>query len=377
MSGDVESSGAAAPRMAEAAEIGDAGGDALVRMRGVTKHFPIHRGILQRKVGAVQAVDGVDLDIPAGTSVGLVGESGSGKSTLGRVMLRLIEPTAGTVMFEHHDVTRLKGNDLRKLRRDMQMVFQDPYSSMDPRAHVGNSVAEPLKTHLGMSGTELDERVAELFRMVGLSPNYRGRFPHEFSGGQLQRLAVARTLATNPKLVVCDEPVSSLDLSTRAEVINLLADLQERLGTAYLFIAHDLSIVRHVSHRIAVMYLGRIVEEGDAETVYTSPKHPYTQALLSAIPLPDPVAQRRRERIVLTGDLPSPANPPSGCRFHTRCREVMDVCAVEDPPLSFTADGVSVYCHLYPAASKPVAVELVAPSTAGVVNGSGPPPEPS
>jgi oligopeptide/dipeptide ABC transporter ATP-binding protein len=369
MSGSVEP--------ATTTESGGSGDQALVRLRGVSKHFPIQRGILQRKVGAVQAVDGVDLDIPAGTSVGLVGESGSGKSTLGRVMLRLIEPTAGTVMFEHYDVTRLKGNDLRKLRRDMQMVFQDPYSSMDPRAHVGNSVAEPLKTHLGLSGGELDERVAELFRMVGLSPDYRGRFPHEFSGGQLQRLAVARTLATNPKLVVCDEPVSSLDLSTRAEVINLLADLQERLGTAYLFIAHDLSIVRHVSHRIAVMYLGRIVEEGDAETVYTSPKHPYTQALLSAIPLPDPVAQRQRERIVLTGDLPSPANPPSGCRFHTRCRDVMEVCAVVDPPLASTSDGTSVYCHLYPAAPKPVPVELAAPTTAGAVNGSGPAPEPS
>jgi oligopeptide/dipeptide ABC transporter ATP-binding protein len=374
MSGAVESASGAPTTTTES---GGAGDEALVRLRGVSKHFPIQRGILQRKVGAVQAVDGVDLDIPSGTSVGLVGESGSGKSTLGRVMLRLIEPTAGTVMFEHHDVTRLKGNDLRKLRRDMQMVFQDPYSSMDPRSHVGNSVAEPLRTHLGLSGSELDERVAQLFRMVGLSPNYRGRFPHEFSGGQLQRLAVARTLATNPKLVVCDEPVSSLDLSTRAEVINLLADLQERLGTAYLFIAHDLSIVRHVSHRIAVMYLGRIVEEGDSETVYTSPKHPYTQALLSAIPLPDPVAQRQRERIVLTGDLPSPANPPSGCRFHTRCRDVMEVCAVVDPPLSYTSDGTSVYCHLYPAAPKPVPVELASPTSAGAVNGSGPAPEPS
>jgi oligopeptide/dipeptide ABC transporter ATP-binding protein len=329
----------------------------LVRMTGITKHFPIQRGLLQRTVGAVRAVDGVDLTIGVGTSVGLVGESGSGKSTLGRLLLRLIEPTAGTVTFEDTDVTKLSGGDLRRLRRHMQMVFQDPYSSMDPRSYVSDAVAEPLRSQLGMKGSELDDRVAELFRLVGLSPSYRGRFPHEFSGGQLQRLAVARALATNPRLVVCDEPVSSLDVSTRAEVINLLSDLQDQLGIAYLFIAHDLGVVRHVSDRIAVMYLGRIVEEGEAEAVYSTPKHPYTQALLSAIPVPDPVVQRGRARIVLQGELPSPANPPSGCHFHTRCIHVMDVCRQIDPPMSLTAEGSRVYCHLLaPTEATPVSM---------------------
>jgi oligopeptide transport system ATP-binding protein len=318
----------------------------LVQLRGVSKHFPINRGLLRRTVGSVRAVDDVDLVIAEGTSVGLVGESGSGKSTLGRLMLRLIEPTAGTITFEDTDVTALGGGQLRRLRRHMQMVFQDPYSSMDPRSHVGDSVAEPLRTQLGARGSELEDRVVELFRLVGLSPSYRGRYPNEFSGGQLQRIAVARALATNPRLVVCDEPVSSLDVSTRAEVINLLADLQDQLGIAYLFIAHDLAVVRHVSDRIAVMYLGRIVEEGEAETVYSAPKHPYTRALLSAIPVPDPIVQRSRERIVLEGDLPSPANPPSGCHFHTRCPEVMDVCRTIDPPLTVAPDGTRVFCHL-------------------------------
>ncbi|MBW8826499.1 MAG: ABC transporter ATP-binding protein [Acidobacteria bacterium] len=329
----------------------------LVQMTGVTKHFPIQRGVMRRTVGHVRAVDGVDMTIPSGSSMGLVGESGSGKSTLGRLMLRLIEPTSGTIMFEDSDVTRLKARSLRRIRRHMQMVFQDPYSSMDPRSSVGDSVAEPLRTQLGLRGRELDERVADLFRLVRLSPTYRGRYPNEFSGGQLQRIAVARALATNPKLVVCDEPVSSLDVSTKAEVINLLADLQDELGIAYLFIAHDLGVVRHVSDRIGVMYLGRLVEEGDAEAVYSSPKHPYTQALLSAIPVPDPVVQRSRTRIVLEGDLPSPANPPSGCHFHTRCPYVMDVCRAVDPPLAVTSDGTRVFCHLIP----PTGAEVLVP----------------
>jgi oligopeptide transport system ATP-binding protein len=320
----------------------------LAMLRKLTKDFPIKSGLLQRTHGHVHAVDNVDLTIDVGQSVGLVGESGSGKSTLGRLMLRLIEPTSGTVTFEDTDVTRLKGDSLRRLRRHMQMVFQDPYSSMDPRSYVGDAVAEPLQSQLGMKGSELDDRVAELFRLVGLSPSYRGRFPHEFSGGQLQRLAVARAIATHPRLVVCDEPVSSLDVSTRAEVINLLSDLQDELGIAYLFIAHDLGVVRHVSDRIAVMYLGRIVEEGDAEVVYSTPRHPYTQALLSAIPVPDPTVQRGRDRVVLEGDLPSPANPPSGCHFHTRCPYVMDVCRVVDPPVAVMPDGTRVFCHLHP-----------------------------
>jgi oligopeptide transport system ATP-binding protein len=336
--------------------------DTLARLEGVSKLFPIQRGILRRTVGHVGAVDGVDLEIAAGSCVGLVGESGSGKSTLGRLLLRLIEPTSGTITFEDTDMTHLKGQGLRRLRRHMQMVFQDPYASMDPRGQVGGSVAEPLRTQLGMKGSELDDRVAELFRLVGLSPSYRSRYPSEFSGGQLQRIAVARAIACSPRLVVCDEAVSSLDVSTKAEVINLLADLREEFGIGYLFIAHDVGVVRHVSDRIAVMYLGRIVEEGEAEAVYRTPKHPYTQALLASILVPDPVVQKQRRRVSLAGDLPSPASPPSGCRFHPRCPQAMTICTTVDPPMAVTDDGTRVYCHLYPPASngsKAVAVPIV------------------
>lgn len=318
----------------------------LVDARGVTMHFPIKRGLLQRVTGHIRAVDGVNMRIPVAGSIGLVGESGSGKSTLGRCLLRLIEPTSGTVTFDGTDITGLRGRELRLMRRHMQIVFQDPYSSMAPRSTVGSSVAEPLKVQLDMSESERDDRVVELFRTVGLAPSYRSRFPHEFSGGQLQRIAVARALATGPKLVVLDEPVSALDISTRAEIINLLADLQNELQTAYLFIAHDLAVVRHVSDRIAVMYLGRIVEEGEAEVVYTNPQHPYTEALLSAIPIPDPKTERVRERIVLSGDLPSPANPPAGCHFQTRCPQAMDHCRTEAPPRTVTPEGSTVFCHL-------------------------------
>jgi oligopeptide/dipeptide ABC transporter ATP-binding protein len=320
----------------------------LILLDNVVKHFPIERGILRRVHGYVQAVDGVDLEVRRGECVGLVGESGSGKSTLGRVALRLIEPTSGTLLFEERDITTIKGGELRPLRRQMQMVFQDPYSSFDPRSSVSESVAEPLRTHLSLSGKPLRDRVTELFEIVGLSSSYVGRYPHEFSGGQLQRLAVARAIATQPHLIVLDEPVSSLDVSTRAEVLNLLADLQRDMDVGYLLIAHDLAVVHNVSDRIAVMYLGRIVEQGAADLVYSSPRHPYTKALLSAIPLPNPEVQRSRERIVLLGDLPSPANPPAGCRFHTRCPEVMDVCRTVDPPMSVMPDGVRVFCHLYP-----------------------------
>ena len=322
------------------------GDEALVQLTGVTKHFPVRRGVLQRVVAQIRAVDGVDLAIPSGGSLGVVGESGSGKSTLARCMLRLVEPTSGRVNFDGVDITSLGGSALRAIRRDMQMVFQDPYSSMDPRSTVGSSVAEPLKVHLDMNESERDDRVSELFEVVGLSPTYRSRFPREFSGGQLQRIAVARALATGPRLLVLDEPVSALDISTRAEVINLLADLQEEFNTTYLFIAHDLAVVRHVSDRIAVMYLGSIVEEGPAEEVYTRPQHPYTEALLSAIPVPDPRVERTRQRIVLEGDLPSPVNPPSGCHFHTRCPYVMEQCRTVDPPRTVTDGGTSVYCHL-------------------------------
>jgi oligopeptide transport system ATP-binding protein len=326
--------------------------DVVMRLRELQVWFPIKRGVLSKTVGNVQAVDGASLDIGAAECVGLVGESGSGKTTLGRAALRLIQPTGGTIEFEGEDVTKASRERLRKLRARMQMVFQDPYASMDPRASVGSSVAEPLRAQGAGGGADLDKRVVELFDLVGMSPTYRSRYPREFSGGQLQRIAVARSLATNPSLLVLDEPVSSLDVSTKAEIINLLSDLRRDLGVSYLFIAHDLAVVGHLSRRIAVMYLGRIVEEGDAEEVYLNPQHPYTQALLSAILEARPKATRARQRIVLAGDVPSPANPPAGCRFHTRCPYVMDVCRSVDPEVAVTPAGTKVACHLHQATSE-------------------------
>lgn len=334
-------------------------GDELV------KHFPLRSSILRRVIGHVRAVDGASLRVASGSTVGLVGESGSGKSTLGRLLVRLLAPTEGSVSFDGHDITELGPRELRPLRREMQVVFQDPFASMDPLASVGNSLEEPLQTHLDLDRGARAERVGDLLHLVGLKPEHRNRYPREFSGGQLQRIAIARALALDPKLLVLDEPVSSLDVSIQADVINLLVDLQSRLGLTYLFIAHDLALVRHISDRIAVMYLGRIVEDGPAAEVYDRPKHPYTQALLSAIPVPHPQRQRSRTRIVLEGDIPSPIAPPRGCRFHTRCPHVMDHCRTDDPEGYTTPDGTLVHCHLHtsgPALAGDTVLTISAPS---------------
>ena len=303
----------------------------LVKVDNLKKHFPIMRGVFRRQVGAVQAVDGVTFDIYEGETLGLVGESGCGKSTTGRVVLQLLDPTAGSVLFKGKDLTTLSKGDLRRQRRDMQMIFQDPYASLNPRMTVGNIIGEPLKIQKLGNADERKQRVQELLQVVGLNPYFVNRYPHEFSGGQRQRIGVARALATNPEFIVADEPISALDVSVQAQVVNLLGDLRDELGLTYLFIAHDLSMVRHISDRVAVMYLGRIVELGDTDEVYNHPLHPYTQALLSAIPLPDPDKEAERQRIILEGDVPSPANPPSGCRFHPRCGYATDICKEEDP----------------------------------------------
>ena len=319
----------------------------LLDVRGLVKHFAIGAGLFRGASARVRAVDGVDLTIAPAETLGLVGESGSGKSTIARLVVGLETPTAGTIIIDGVARRDLQGRAGRSARQHLQMVFQDPYSSLDPRASIAASVGEPLEIHRGLRGRARDERVARLLDLVGLGPHLLRRKPYEFSGGQRQRIAVARALALDPKLLVCDEPVSSLDVSTQSQVINLLADLQDRLGVAYLFIAHDLSVVRHISHRIAVMYLGRIVETGPAYEVAHRPRHPYTEALVSAIPVPDPVVQRARTRIVLEGDVPSPAEPPSGCRFHTRCPYSMDVCAHDDPAPFTTSAGTVVACHLH------------------------------
>jgi oligopeptide/dipeptide ABC transporter ATP-binding protein len=319
----------------------------LLEVRGLSKHFPVRSGVLRRTVGHVRAVDGVDLRVERGQTLGLVGESGSGKSTTARLLTRLIEPTAGEVTFDGTDLLALDGGDLRAARRRIQMVFQDPYASLSPRLTVAQIVGEPLTVHKLASGEELTRRVVALLRAVGLDDSCLDRYPHEFSGGQRQRLAVARALALEPDLVVCDEPVSALDVSIQSQVVNLLADLQAERGLAYLFISHDLSVVRHVSDRIAVMYLGRVVEEGPAAAVHDAPTHPYTEALVSAVPVPDPTRQRARRRIVLQGDVPSPLDPPAGCHFHPRCPHAMDVCREVDPPAFDLPDGGRVHCHLH------------------------------
>ena len=304
----------------------------LVQVRGLKMHFPITQGIIiQRKVGAIKAVDGLDFDIRRGETLGLVGESGCGKSTTGRAILQLYRPTAGTVMFEGQPLTTLKGERLRHMRRRMQMIFQDPYASLNPRMTVGDIVGEPLMVHNLLKGRARRERVQELLKVVGLNPYFVNRYPHEFSGGQRQRIGVARSLAVQPEFIVCDEPISALDVSIQAQIINLLEDLQKQFNLTYLFIAHDLSVVRHISDRIAVMYLGKIVELTGRTELYENPLHPYSQALLSAVPIPDPVLEEKRRRIILEGDVPSPAHPPMGCHFNTRCRLAMDICRQEDP----------------------------------------------
>ncbi len=336
---------------------------ALLEVRDLVKHFPVTRGlILGKNMGSVRAVDGLSFDVQAGETLSLVGESGCGKSTTGRVILRLIEPTAGNVRFDGEDVFALDKSQLRRLRREMQIIFQDPYASLNPRMTVGEIIGEPLKIHKLAEGEKKSARVRELLEQVGLSAWHERRYPHEFSGGQRQRIGIARALAVEPKLIVCDEPVSALDVSVQAQVVNLLEDLQKRLGLSYLFIAHDLSVVRHVSDRIAVMYLGKIVELAETKAMFAMPRHPYTQALLSAIPVPDPTAPR--ERLLLEGDVPSPLNPPSGCRFHTRCSHARGRCRVEEPVFEALGNGSFVACHFHreiPPVTPPAARTAPAP----------------
>ncbi len=317
----------------------------LVEVKDLFKYFPIHAGLMSRHVADVRAVDGVSFTIEQGETLGLVGESGSGKTTIGRLLLRLLPATRGEIRFEGANVLAMKRGEIRRLRRSMQIIFQDPFASLNPRMTIGDIIAEPLQIHGITNGKETQRRVRELLGLVGLQPYHANRYPHEFSGGQRQRVGVARALAVNPRFIVCDEPVSALDVSIQAQVINLLEELQERFGLTYLFIAHDLSVVRHISTRVAVMYVGKIVELADREALYQNPLHPYTQALLSAIPIPDPVLEKRRKRVVLTGDIPSPVNPPSGCRFHTRCPVAFDRCVTEEPPLREYEPGHFAACH--------------------------------
>jgi oligopeptide transport system ATP-binding protein len=319
----------------------------ILKIRNLKMHFPIQRGLLiKRIVGYVYAVDGISFDVHEGETLGLVGESGSGKTTAGRTILQLYRPTEGEVVFAGNDLTQTKGEELRLLRPRMQMIFQDPYASLNPRMNVGEIISEPLSIHTDMNRAQRMERVHQLLEMVGLNPKFDRRYPHEFSGGQRQRIGVARAMALNPEFIICDEPISALDVSVQAQVVNLLEDLQEQLGLTYLFIAHDLSMVRHISNRVAVMYLGKIMEIASREDLYDSPMHPYTQALLSSVPVPDPIIEAQRKRIILEGDVPSPVEPPPGCVFHTRCPLAIDICREEVPEFREVMHGRHVACHL-------------------------------
>jgi len=317
----------------------------LIEIENLVMYFPVTAGVFRKKVGDVKAVDGISFFIKKGETLGLVGESGCGKTTTGRCIIRLYEPTGGKIHFQGKDLTQLKGEELRKLRRDMQLIFQDPYASLDPRMTAGGIIGEPILVHNLAKGKELKEQVDELLSMVGLEPRMAIRYPHEFSGGQRQRIGLARALSVRPSLIICDEPVSALDVSIQTQVITLLMRLREELGLTYLFIAHDLSVVRHISDRVAVMYLGKLVEITNSDELYDNPLHPYTQALLSAVPIPDPVVDRERKRILLTGDVPSPVNPPSGCNFHPRCHMAIDICKEQQPEWRDIGGDHWVACH--------------------------------
>ena len=319
--------------------------ESILEVRDLKKHFPIHRGILRRQVGAVKAVDGISFDIKRGETLGLVGESGCGKSTAGRTILRLYDATDGSISFDGTDIATLHGENLRATRPRMQMIFQDPQACLNPRMTVGSIISEPLEEHRSMRKKERQERVRELLQAVGLNPDFQNRYPHEFSGGQRQRIGIARALALEPDFIVCDEPIAALDVSIQAQVVNLLEDLQDSLGLTYLFISHDLSMVRHICDRVAVMYLGKIMELAPRDALYSQPQHPYTQALLSAVPIPKPSVEATRTRILLSGDVPNPANPPSGCVFRTRCRRATEICENQTPEPRDLGGGQVVACH--------------------------------
>jgi oligopeptide transport system ATP-binding protein len=337
--------------------------DTLVDVRNLKMYFPIRRGLLiERVVGHVHAVDDITFQVKRGETLGLVGESGCGKSTTGRAVLQIYKPTAGQVIFDGKDITKATGKDLRMYRRNMQMIFQDPFASLDPRMTVGGIISEPLEIHNLGKAKEREEKVREMLRFVGLNPYFANRFPHEFSGGQRQRIGVARALALEPEFIVCDEPISALDVSIQAQIINLLEELQQQYNLTYLFIAHDLAVVRHISDRVAVMYVGKIVELADRTELYEYPLHPYTRALLSAVPIPDPVVEKRRSRIILQGDVPSPVNPPSGCRFHPRCPFARADCSQSEPPLNEVRPGHMVACFYWKEVAERSDVSVPSPN---------------